>query len=613
MPYGYTGKILHVDLIQEKLEVEQPPEDFYRKYLGGSAMGLYYILKETPPGLDALDPRSLLVLFTGVTTGAPISGQSRLNANAKSPLTGAIGDSQSGGFFPAELKFAGYDGIVVRGKASRRVYLKIFNGEASLHDASHLAGKPTAEVEALLRSELGDPKAEVLQHGTAADHGVLFSSLLSMSNRNNGRTGLGLVMASKNLQAIVVRGKMPVSVADPAALAALSKRGPKMLPGNPDVLGLKDHGTASVLLPQNLYGTLPTRNYQSGQFEYAEEISGERMTETILKESATCYACIVRCKRVVELTGGRFHADPVYGGPEYETLATFGSYCGVSDLAAIAEANQICNSTGMDTISAGATIAFAMECFEDGIIGLDETGGLALRFGDAGAMIAALKLIAEAAPPLGSLLALGSAKAAEQWGAAAKKLLITVKGQEAPAHMPQAKKSLAVIYAANPFGADHQSSEHDWMYEEGMNTPLYLKRLAEIGLVNPPPSGSFETEKVKFAVLTQHFYSLLDSLELCQFVWGPGWTLYGPSETAELLRAVSGWDVTVAELMQVGKRRLNMLRLFNAREGIRSPPGCAAGALLRPAGGGGSDRRGGSGPGSVRSCNGDVLLAKRLG
>ena len=567
MAYGYNGKILHVDLTHGTLEIEEPPESFYRKYMGGSAMGLYYILRDMPTGVDPLSPDNILTLMASVTTGAAISGQSRINANAKSPMGGAIGDSQSGGFFPAELKFAGFDGIVVKGRSEKPVYLSILFGEVALHDASHLVGKVTGEVDALLRDEVNEPKAEVLQYGPAAENGVRFSSLVSMANRNNGRTGMGLVMASKNLKAIVVRGNAKVQIADPKKLVELNRSGPKLLPENPDVDALFQHGTANVLMPQNTTGTLPTFNYNEGQFEFCEDISGERMTETILKDRDTCYACVVRCKRVVEITEGAYKADPLYGGAEYETLSTFGSYCGVKDLAAISLANQICNMYGVDTISCGATIAFAMECYEKGIIGPNETGGIELRFGNAQAMLDTLQQIVENTGPLGKVLSQGSERAAKAWGPAAEDCLITVKGEEAPAHMPQAKKSLALIYAVNPFGADHQSSEHDPMYEEDC-LPLYLERLAELDLKDVPPYGSLGREKVRFATYTHIFYSLLDTLELCQFVWGPAWTLYGPSEIVEFVRTVTGWNVSLFELVKVGQRRLNMLRAFNAREGF---------------------------------------------
>ncbi|HKG53997.1 MAG TPA: aldehyde ferredoxin oxidoreductase C-terminal domain-containing protein, partial [Anaerolineales bacterium] len=512
-------------------------------------------------------PENVLTLMTGVTTGAAISGQSRINANAKSPISGGIGDSQGGGFFPAELKFAGFDGIVIKGKSEKPVYLWIKEGEFELRDAAHLLGKKTAEAEEILKEELGDKKIEVLQHGPAAEKGVIFSSLVSMANRNNGRTGMGLVMASKNLKAVVVRGRKKPAIANPAALAALNKTGPKILPDNPDMPGLAAEGTATVVVFQNTIGSLPAHNYNEGQFERCEDISGTRMVETILQKRDTCYACVVRCKRVVEIKDGPYRSDPKYGGPEYETLGTFGSYCDISDLAAIARANHLCNEYGVDTIAAGATIAFAMECFEHGILTMEQTNGLDLKFGDPDAMLSALEMMLNGEGEFGKTLGLGSERAARVWGNGADEFLITVKGSEAPAHMPQAKRSLSLIYAVNPFGADHQSSEHDPYYEEGV-ADLNLNRLKLIGLSEPQPSYSLTPEKVRYAYLTEIFYSMLDSAELCQFVFGPAWTLYGPAETAEMIRAVTGWDLTVEELMTVGERRLNLFRIFNAREGL---------------------------------------------
>jgi aldehyde:ferredoxin oxidoreductase len=567
MPNGYNGKVLHVDLTHGALTVEEPDEAFYRKYMGGSAMGMYYILRDMPKGADPVSPDNVLTLMTGVTTGAAISGQSRINANAKSPISGGIGDSQGGGFFPAEMKFAGIDGLVIKGKAANPVYLWIKDGEFELRAASHLLGKKTGEVEDILKDEIGDKKIEILQHGPAAEKGVLFSSLVSMANRNNGRTGMGLVMASKNLKAVVVRGSKKPALADSKALIALNKTGPKILPDNPDMPGLAEEGTATVVLFQNTMGSLPTRNYNEGQFESCEDISGARMVETVLKGRDTCYACVVRCKRVVEITEGAYKVDPKYGGAEYETLGTFGSYCGVNDLAAINLANQMCNEYAVDTIAAGATIAFAMECYENGVITQEQTGGLELKFGDADAMLKALEMMLNAEGEFGKTLGMGSERAAKVWGKGADEFLITVKGAEAPAHMPHAKRSLGLIYAVNPFGADHQSSEHDPYYEEGV-PDLNLNRLKLLGLSEPQPNLSLTPEKVRFAYRTELFYSMLDTVELCQFVYGPAWTLYGPAETVLMINSVTGWDVTVDELLEVGARRLNLFRIFNTREGL---------------------------------------------
>ncbi|MFZ4615927.1 MAG: aldehyde ferredoxin oxidoreductase family protein [Rectinemataceae bacterium] len=578
MPKGYSGVILRVNLTTGTIGRESPPESLYRSCLGGSALGLHYILAEVPRGADPLGPENVLTLMTGVTTGAPISGQSRINANAKSPISGGIGDSQGGGYFPAELKLAGFDGIIITGASAKPVYLWIKDGKAELRDAAALAGLDTAPAEDRIREDLGEGKAQILQHGPAAEKGVLFSALLSNSNRANGRTGMGAVMASKKLRAVAVRGTGKVAIADQAALTALAREGAKNLPDNPDVAGLGKYGTASVLMGQNSMGTLPTRNYNEGQFEDAEALSGERIWDNILRgrESGdqdrlgreTCHACIVRCKRIAEVKEGKYRVDPRYGGAEYETLAVFGSYCGISDLAAVNLANQLCNAAGIDTIACGATIAFAIECFEKGILTTKDSGGLELRFGDPDVMLELLRQIASASTPLGRLLGKGSAKAAAEIGKGAQDCLVTFKGSEAPAHMPQAKRSLSLIYMVNPFGADHQSSEHDWIIEEGIASDLYMQKLSEIGLDTRIAASTLEADKIRFAWLTGVFYSMLDSLELCQFVWGPGWTLYGPKDVARLVKAVTGWDVTVDELMAVGERRLNLLRAFNAREGF---------------------------------------------
>ncbi len=567
MPNGYAGKILHVDLTTETLTVEEPPESFYRKYLGGSAMGMHYILRDMQPGADPLGPDNVLTLMVSALTGAPISGQSRMTANAKSPLVDGIGDAQCGGFFPAEMKFAGFDGIVVKGKAARPVYLWLHEGEAELRDAAHLwGGKTTAEVDDLIRAELGDDKIEIAQCGVSGERLSRLAAIINMANRANGRTGMGAVMGAKNLKAVAVRGKskrLPMS--DAQKCNTFAKWGAANIEDNPDVLGLKENGTAGVVSSQHMDGTLPTRNYNEGQFENFEPISGEVMTETILVERDTCYACTVHCKRVVETTWDNKAVEPRYGGPEYETLGTFGSYCGVSDLDAVSYANQLCNMYGLDTIGAGATVAWAMECFENGVL-TEEEVGFPLRFGDAAAMVRATEMLATR-EGFGNVLAEGSRKAADLLGKG-HEYLITVKGAEAPAHMPQAKRSLGLIYAVLPFGADHQSSEHDPMIEDGAGE-LYTTRLQMLGIDHTLPKRSLGPDKVKFALKTQHFYSFLDSANLCQFVWGPAWTLYGPQETVEFVQAVTGWDdFTLEELLTVGERRLNMLRAFNAREGI---------------------------------------------
>lgn len=581
MPKGYNGRILHVNLTYHTHHVETPPESFYRKYGGGSALGLYYIFREMAPHVDPLSPENVLALSLSVLTGAPISGQSRMMANAKSPLTGAIGDSQCGGYFPAEMKFAGYDAVILHGRSPHPVYLWIKDGQVEIRDARHLWGKTTFEAEKLLREELGDTQIEVAQCGPAGEKMARFAAIINMSSRANGRTGMGAVMGSKNLKAVVVRGTKgakAIEWADLKGILGLTKQGPKRMPDNPDMVSLAKYGTAGVVSYQNTLGSLPTFNYDSGVFEGWEKISGETMYDTLLRGAAegrqntvgrdSCYSCSVRCKRVAEGAYKDAKIEHQYGGPEYETLSTFGSYCGVDDLEAVALASQMCNEYGVDTISAGATIAFAMDCFEHGLVSKEDTGGLELRFGNADAMVQLLQQTLDRSTRLGDMLAEGSARAAEKIGGGAQDLVLAVKKMELPAHMPQAKRSLGLIYAVNPFGADHQSSEHDPTYEEGSTSDLYLQRLSEIGLYDPQPPRSLNAEKVRFALKSEHFYSALDSFGLCQFVFGPTWQLYGPNEMVELIHAATGWNYSLYELMQVGEMRLNMLRAFNAREGI---------------------------------------------
>lgn len=580
MSYGYTGKILHVDLTAGTLKVEEPNDTFYRKYVGGSAMGAYYLLKNTPAEADPLGPENTLSLMISPVTGAPFSGQSRLCATAKSPETGLVGDSQAGGFWPAELKFAGFDGVVIHGEAEDPVYLWIHDGEAEVRDGSHLWGEFTADVEDAIRGELDDRRIHVLQCGPAGERGVRFSALMNNANRANGRTGMGGVMASKNLKAVAVRGTQRPELADPEAAKALGRWGGENFEDS-EIYTMGLHGTADVVLPQDEDGGLPTRNWSSGTFEHAEAISGGRMTETILKKRDTCFACVVRCKRDVEVTEGPYQVEARYGGPEYETVATMGSYCGVSDLEAIARANQLCNMYGMDTISCGATIAWAMDCFEEGLLTEEDTDGVELRFGNANAMVTMVERIGER-EGFGRVLGEGSTRAAKTLGVGQDRV-VAVKRHELPAHMPQVKPSLGLIYAVNPFGADHQSSEHDGGYA------WYPDRMAELDLLDPDAAEGLNAEMVRYALYTEWLYSCLDTLTVCQFVFGPAWQLYGPSQLVDGVRAATGWDVSLWELMKVGERRLNLLRAFNAREGAGAESDTLPPKLEIPLHGGESD------------------------
>ena len=583
MLYGYTGKVLHVDLGSGSLTVEEPSEGFYRDYLGGSALGLYYLLRHTPAGTDPYAPENTLTLAVSGMTGAPISGQSRVSAVARSPLTGGVGSSEAGGFWPAELKFAGFDAIVVRGAAPEPVYLWIKDGQYELRRASHLWGRTTSEVDRLLAEELGDDRIQVLQAGPAGERLVRFAAIMNMANRANGRGGLGGVMASKRLKAVVVRGsRKGLPMADPEALRRIMKASQPNIMGDSDMEDIARHGTSGIVAGQEESGGLPTRNWQSGSMglERATAISGPTLFADWLRGRAagtqmrdgrdTCYSCGVRCERVVEAEWEGQALNPVSGGPEYETVSVFGSYCDVTDLGAICYANQLCNEHGVDTISAGATMAFAIECFERGLITAADTGGIELRWGDGAAMVAMLERTLRR-EGFGDILAEGSFRAAERIGRGAPAYAMTAKKQELPAHMPQVKASLGLVYAVNPYGADHQSSEHDPCYEPDLiaeSPDKYGKRMADIGLTDPQPATVLNEAKATFALRTQWSYQAMNSACVCQFVYSPAWTLMGMEELAQAITAVTGWDLTVDELLAVGERTLNLQRAFNAREGF---------------------------------------------
>ncbi len=575
-----TATVYHVDLTRSTVETKTVPEDVYRKYPGGSALAAYLLLQVIPAGADPLGPDNVLVMAVSPLTGLAISGQSRMTACARSPLTGAVGDSQCGGFFPAEMRTAGADAIVFTGQAREPVYLWLHDGQGELRPATHLWGKVTGEVDRLLKQEVGDPKAEVAQIGPAGENRVRFAAIMNMANRANGRTGMGAVMGAKRLKAVVVRGTKPPKPAKPEEFRGLLKRLKELQEANPGIGWFGEYGTAGVLGVQDKMGGLPTRNYNEGTFEHAKEIDGGTLVKTILKERDTCYACVVKCKRVVEVHEAGLDVDPVYGGPEYETLSLFGSMCGVGDLKLLAKASADANMYGMDTISCGGTIAWAMEARARGLL---DDRGLGLAFGDGPSVLRAIEAIA-LRRGVGDLLAEGSLRAAKSLGPAAVDLTVTVKGQELPAHMPQHKRSLGLIYAVNAFGADHQSSEHDSMLKAKPGS-LHRRRLAELGEFGDLDLRDLSDAKVRFAYRTQCFYSALDSLGLCQFVWGPSWQLYGPAETVELVRAGTGWDATMDEILKSGERRLHLLRAFNAREGIGKDADVLPKKLFQPLGG----------------------------
>jgi aldehyde:ferredoxin oxidoreductase len=558
MVLGVNGKLLRVNLSDSSWHVEPIEDSFWRLYYGGWGLIAYYLLKELPPGVDPLAPENKLIFANGLVTGAAIGGSGRHAVGAKSPLINGFGEADVGGFWGAELARTGYDAILIEGKAPAPVYLWIKDGEVEIRSAEHLWGCLTARTQALIHEELGDHRVRVAQIGPAGEKLSPIAAIMHDINRAAARTGLGAVMGSKNLKAVAVRGSKKVLPKDAAALNALAKWYAQHFP-NTWANDLRLNGTASGVISHQLVGGLPTRNFQQGVFEGFENISGDTMTATILKERDTCFACPVHCKRVVEIQEGRFPVDAVYGGPEYETIGAFGSMCAISDLAAIARANQLCNAYGMDTISAGVTLAWAMDCFERGLITLQDTGGLDLRFGNAQAMVEAVEQMGKR-EGFGYLLSQGSLRAARALGRGTEEFAIQVKGQEVPMHEPRIKYALGIGYAVSPTGADHNHNVHDTEYttEEG------IEPLKPFGINQPLPIDDLSREKMRLAAIEIPWSVTMNLMGFCGFIF---FTI-GRPQLVSLIQAVTGWDITMEELLRAGERAYTLARVFNLREGL---------------------------------------------
>lgn len=565
MPYGFNGRILRVDLTSCTTSVEEHDEAFYRRYLGGGLMGAYFLMHDMEPGADPLGADNMLVVAPSVVTGAPVPGLSRYSVVAKSPLSGGIGESQAGGFFGPELKRAGYDAIVIRGMTTSPVYLFIHDRQVELRDARSLVGLETFDADKRLKDEVGDRRIRVLQTGPAGERLSRLAGICSDVRFFNARGGLGAVMGSKGLRAIAVRGSGSIKVAERDRLLRLTKWFMENFMKNPASRSHHELGTPGIILGLNEAGMLPTRNFQTTFFEEADKISGPAIHELMFKGREGCYACPVRCKQIVGYSG---HPDvaPEYGAPEYETCAALGSYLGVSDPVVVARGNQRCNAYGLDTISTGGTIAFAMECFERGILTLRDTSGLELRFGNGEAALELIEMIGQRTG-IGDLLAEGSARAAQVIGNGAEGYVMASKGREFPAHTPRMKQSLALAYSSLPIGADHMSH-----FQETFVTPQapdYLAdRLKPYGITARMDLSALDAQKVRYYWYTQMANSIREALTMCHFCFAPI-GCYSADQTVEIVSAVTGWDTNLWELMKAGERRITLLRAFNSREGFR--------------------------------------------
>lgn len=558
MAGGFCGRLLRVDLSSGSGRVEPIDELVLRRYLGGGLLGIYYLLRETPPGLDPFDPRSPIIFATSAMNGTSMSGANRYSAVAKSPLTYGFGESEAGGFWGPALKQAGFDAIIITGRADKPTYLVIHDGNWELRDASRYWGQESGAVDEGIKSELGDPRFVVLQTGIAGENRVRFAAIVNNCKHFHGRCGLGAVMGAKNLKAIAVHGRQRPSMAEEDLARSAMRRFTSAYDRKKDTMHL--YGTARGVRNLQRDGVLPTRNFHTGVFEKFDEISGQRMAETILVRRGTCYACAVACKREVAVP--ELGVVPKYGGPEYETLAALGSLCGVGDLKKIALANQLCSQYVLDSISTGATIAFAIEAFRRGLITKDDTGGLDLRFGDPDVVVALIHKIARR-EGIGDLLAEGVARAARALGPGAEAFALHVRGQELPMHEPRGKKSLAIAYATSPTGADHMEAPHDPLYE-GFYPGKHA--LAPLGLIEPVDMLDFSRRKVRTFAGAQKLWNAYNIVGMCCFVGAPIGSL-DLHTLEDYLRGVTGWDLSLWEIFKAADRSAALFRIYNHREG----------------------------------------------
>jgi aldehyde:ferredoxin oxidoreductase len=557
MEYGYSGKILRVDLSNDKISIEHPKEIFYRKYIGGEGFVAYYLLKELEPNTDPLGPENKLVFATGPITGVSIAGAGRNSVGAKSPLTNGFGEAEVGGYWGPELKRAGFDAIIVEGKAKSPVFIWIKNGNVEIRDASHIWGKTTGEAQKTIKEELDDKLVHISQIGPGGENLVRYACVINDLRSAAGRTGMGAVMGSKNLKAVVVRGNQRLKVANKEKLRELRNSfSNKYLKYYKDYFS---HGTGGGVM--ELFasmGNLPTRNFKAGGIGSAKTLDPQINKEEIDLKMETCFACPIKCKKIVQIKEP-WVVDPKYGGPEYETLAAFGSNCGIYDLKAVCKANELCNKYSIDTISTGMSISFAMECFENNILNEFDTGGIILKFGNSEAMIQMIEKIAKR-EGLGDILAEGVKRAAEKIQNGAQEFAIHVKGQELPMHEPRLKQGLGLGYTISPTGAEHMHNLHDTVIaSEGS-----IADLNTFGILTPLRLDDLSAKKVRALIYQMNWGALGNALVMCYFV---PWNSF---EQTEIIRAVTGWNTSTFELMKVGERIMNMTRIFNLREGFTS-------------------------------------------
>ena len=575
MPFVYAGKLVRIDLTSGSYQIEAIEDADVRRYLLGSGLAAKLFYQEMDPTLAPRHPSNPLFAFNGLLTGSFSPTGCRSSWCGRSPLTGLWNEANMGGHWGAELRFAGFDGVIVTGRAPEPVYLWLHNGQVEIRPAAHLWGRDHFDLFEQLRAET-DPKAQVACIGPAGERQVPLANVMQGGQghaRTAGRGGMGAVLGSKNLKAIVVRGEEKPHYPDPKAFQAFVKDINQFIKEN--AIALSQLGTAGGVPGTERTGDLPIKNWKLGSWqEEAARISGQRIAETIFTRHTHCFACPIGCGKIVKIEEGPYAG--LYGhGPEYETLAGFGANCLCDNLNAIAYMNDLCNRYGLDTISTSSVLAFAMEAYERGLISQKETGGLELTWGNAEAMIQAIHAIARR-EGIGNLLADGVRAAATRLGSEAEAFAVHVKGMEVPYHDPRAFVSMAANYATSSRGACHLEALSYWLG--------YGIRFA--GWYEPDEWDDHDSHgKGQAAVDFQNYMAVYNPLGICKFL---GRGKVGPGHVADLVNAALGWHWTLNDVLTTGERLFNLKRLINLRLGITRADDTLPHRLLtepRPTGG----------------------------
>ena len=542
--------LLHVDLDRGQTRTEEIDAGYRRDFIGGSGLAARLLWDSLDPARDPLDAQSPLVWMTGPLTGSGGPATGRFSICGRSPQTRIWGESNIGGFVGPELRYAGYDGLWITGRAAKPVYLWIHDGQAELREASHLWGKAdTYETQRLICQETGEARARVASIGMAGENGVCYASICSDHGRAAGRTGMGALMGSKNLKAVAVRGTRALTFARDDEYRRLRRETNKALLEENMTAVFGDLGTANALEYEQMLGEMPQKYWTQGEFEGAGNISGAHMAETILVGKAACQGCVISCGREVSVNEGAFKTNGKVKGPEYETICSFGSQLLVDDLAIITALGNRCDALGMDTISAGNTIALAYLLFDRGILSAGDTGGLELRWGDATPCFSLIDQIARR-EEFGALLAQGSRALAEHYGVG--DLAVHVNGLDVPMHDPRAMTGMAIVYATSPRGACHNQSEY-FMVEIGGS-------IDELGI--PMTERLVDAGKAHHVARHQDLQTVYNCLVSCLFA------SVKPSTMATLLTAATGVDYSLDEMMKAGERVWNLKRAINCRLGV---------------------------------------------